>query len=105
MNIGDIVIVREDAENWSQSFMQRRKFILGDQTGLDTLVVRVDSDSGRRLGLDYSLKPYNWPQSLMDEVFCAKNNLVFITKAESKDLVVLDKEFIENKTLRKFKLK
>ena len=41
----------------------------------------------------------------MDEVFCAKNNLVFITKAESKDLVVLDKEFIENKTLRKFKLK
>ena len=93
MNIGDIVIVREDAENWSRSFMQRRKFIL------------VDSDSGRRLGLDYSLKPYNWPQSLMDEVFCSKNNLVFITKAESKDLVVLDKEFIENKTLRKLKLK
>lgn len=93
MNIGDIVIVREDAENWSRSFMQRRKFIL------------VDSDSGRRLGYDYVLRTYNWPQSLMDEVFCSKNNLVFITKAESKDLVVLDKEFIENKTLRKFKLK
>lgn len=93
MNIGDIVIIKEDAENWSRSFMQRRKFIL------------VDSDSVRRLGLDYSLKPYNWSQSLMDEVFCGKNNLVFITKAESKDLVVLDKEFIENKTLRKFKLK
>jgi len=90
MNIGDIVIVREDAENWSQSFMQRRKFILVDC---------------RRLDYDYALKPYNWPQSLMDEVFCSKNNLVFITKAESKDLVVLDKEFIENKTLRKFKLK
>jgi hypothetical protein len=41
----------------------------------------------------------------MDEVFCSKNNLVFITKTESKDLVVLDKEFIENKTLRKLKLK
>ena len=91
MNIGDIVIVREDAENWSRSFMQRRKFIL--------------VDSGRRLDYDYALKPYNWPQSLMDEVFCSKNNLVFITKAESKDLVVLDKEFIENKTLRKLKLK
>ena len=100
MNIGDIVIVREDAENWSRSFMQRRKFILVDC---------------RRLDYDYALKPYNWPQSLMDEVFaynlyyvkqiCSKNNLVFITKAESKDLVVLDKEFIENKTLRKFKLK
>ena len=88
MNIGDIVIVREDAENWSRSFMQRRKFILVDC---------------RRL--DYALKPYNWSQSLMDEVFCSKNNLVFITKTESKDLVVLDKEFIENKTLRKLKLK
>ena len=108
MNIGDIVIVREDAENWSQSFMQKRKFIVVDIIGPDSQWVPLpahDREYGRaNCFYYYTLRTYNWPQKIKEDVFSRGKDFVFITKAESKELIILDKEFIKNNTLRKFKL-
>lgn len=85
MKIGDVVIVKENAD-WSPEFKQKRKFI----------VVKVlhGDDS-----YDYCLKSYNWSRSLKDEVFNGMNDYVYILESDVKDLIILDKEFIKTKPL------
>ena len=86
MKIGDIVIVKEDAD-WSPDFKEKRKFVVVDLTNRDNY--------------DYILKTYNWPQNLKDEVFKGHNDFVFITESEVKELIILDREFIRINPIEK----
>lgn len=90
MSIGDIVIVREDAENWASCFMQKRKFIVNDFISRD--------------GYDYALRTYNWPQKLKEDVFSNNNDFVFINESDRRDLIILDREFIKINPIQKLKL-
>ena len=88
MNIGDIVIVKED-KDWSINFKQKRKFIVVDFTSRD--------------GYDYVLRTYDWPHGLKHEVFNGHNDIVLITESESKDLIILDREFVKLNPIEKLR--
>lgn len=89
MKLGDIVIVKEDAD-WFPEFKQNRKFIVVDFV--------------RRDNYDYVLQTYNWPQSLRENVFNIHNDFVYITETDSEELIVLDREFVKMNPMEKIKI-
>lgn len=89
MNIGDIVIVKENAD-WSPDFKQERKFIVLDLTNHENF--------------DYILKTYDWPDSLRNEVFNNSNDYVLITEEDVQDLIKLDKPLVISKPLKKLEI-
>jgi hypothetical protein len=89
MEIGDIVIVREDTD-WFSEFKKNRKFI-------------VTSTEPWKKEFSYVLEPYEWPKHILREVFNTCKTIL-ITESETDDLILLDKEFIKNKIIRKLEL-
>ena len=70
--------------------MQKRKFIVNDFT--------------THHGYDYVLRTYNWPQSLKENLFNDNNDFVFITERDSKELIILDREFIKINPIQKLNI-
>jgi len=89
LKVDDIVIVKEDAD-WSPKFKHNRKFIVSDFTNRDNF--------------NYALRTYNWPYNLRNEVFNNSNDYVFITELDAEDLIVLDKNFIKDNTIKKLEI-
>lgn len=89
MKIGDIVIVKEYAD-WYSEFKKNRKFIV------------TDTEPWRK-EFSYVLTPHNWPEDILNEVFNSCKTIM-ITSKDTDELILLDKELIKNRMVRKLEI-